>query len=46
MPFGFDKSQWRLVRASAPPRYGIGAASGRSSGGPGPPVVCSLATAR
>ena len=43
MPFGFDKSQWRLVRSfGASLGYGIGAAVGAQLGAPDRPVVCSL----
>jgi thiamine pyrophosphate-dependent acetolactate synthase large subunit-like protein len=43
IPFGFDKSQWRLVRTfGASLGHGIGAAIGAQLGAPDRPVVCSL----
>jgi benzoylformate decarboxylase len=43
MPFGYDKSQWRLVRTfGASLGYGVGAAVGAQLGAPDRPVVCSL----
>jgi thiamine pyrophosphate-dependent acetolactate synthase large subunit-like protein len=43
MPFGFDKSQWRLIRTfGGSLGYGIGAAIGAQLGAPDRPVLCSL----
>ena len=43
LPFGFDKSQWRLIRTyGGSLGHGIGAAVGAQLGAPDRPVVCSL----
>ena len=43
MPFGFDKSQWSLIRTyGGSLGHGIGAAIGAQLGAPDRPVVCSL----
>lgn len=43
MPFGFDKTEWRLIRTfGGSLGHGVGAAIGAQLGAPGRPVVCSL----
>jgi thiamine pyrophosphate-dependent acetolactate synthase large subunit-like protein len=43
MPFGFDKTRWRLIRTfGGSLGHGIGAAVGAQLGAPGRPVVASL----